>query len=401
MRKKVFNYLVIMCGIVAFAMSSCSKKEEPEPIPEPKCTVLVYMVADNGLGSSGVSVDSRNLRQMQQAVEKGALNGGRLLVFYDPYEVDVEPELLEITEEGTVSLKSYSEQGSSLDADFMRGVLDDVAELAPAPKNWLVMWSHGTGWIETADSRSADRQASVTSFGQDIHPTRTEMNVTTLASVLGENRFDVIYFDCCFMGCIEVMYELRSAAKEIVASATELPVEGMPYDVNIPAMFADGATARQVAENTLNYYLNSSAASNRSCTIAVVKTDEIEPLAEATRAIHRTGVLAPFTYDLNDGGVRLYRKTGTNSHTYDFGHYFNHLEVEDQSLLDTWNEKYKAAVTYYGSTPVSYGLDMSEFTGLGAYIVHSKSDLHICGFTNLAWYKDVVSVNPSLDDNKN
>ena len=414
MRNKVFNYLAILCGIVALAITSCSKKDDPDPVKEPKCTVLVYMVADNDLGGGsgygGVNADKVNLNQMQQAVARGALNGGRLLVYYDPSEVDIEPQLLEITEGGTVSLKAYSEQGSSLDADFMRQVLTDAAELAPAPKNWLVLWSHGTGWIESLDSRSAGYEASTTAFGKDTHPYTTEMNVGTLASVLGSDKYyDVIYFDCCFMGCIEVMYELRNAAKEIVSSATELPVNGMPYDVNVPAMFADDATARQVAENTLNHYLSlyNQYGPNPaySCTMTVVNTDGIEPLAEATRAIQRTGVTAPFSYDnLNDPNhtaVPLYRRTGANSRTFDFGHYINHLEVDDQSLLDNWNEKYRAAVTYFGNTPISYGLDMSEFTGLGSYIVHNKSDLHICGYTNLAWYKDVVSVNPSLQDTQN
>ena len=393
MRNKVFNYLVILSGLLCVVLSSCSK-DEPTPKAEPKCTVLVYMVADNGLGSSGVAVDAMNLRQMQTVAESGALNGGRLLVFYDPYENGVNPELLEITAEGTVTLKSYTEDVSSLDAEFMRGVLNDAKELAPAPKNWLVLWSHGTGWKETADSRSSEPQISVNSFGQDSHPERTEMNVTTLASVLGDDKYyDVLYFDCCFMGCIEVVYELRNSAKEIVASAAELPIEGMPYSTNIPAMFADDATARQVAQNTLDYY-KSDAASNNSCTIAVVETDKLDQLAEASRAIQRTGAVVPSTYYVD--AIKLFRKNFTNSYTYDFGHYYNNIPVEDQSLIDDWNEKYRAAVTYFGSTPISYGLDMTGFTGLGSYIVRTDSDLYIAGYMNLSWYKDVISENPEI-----
>lgn len=391
MKNKTFNYLAILCGIIIFALSSCSKNDEPDPVAEPKCTVLVYMIADNSLGSYSLNVDTRNLRQMEEAVASGALNGGRLLVYYDPYEAEVEPRLLEITPKETVTLKTYSEGVSSVDADFMRGVLDDAASIAPAPKNWLVLWSHGTGWIESSNSRSVERQAATTSFGQDLHPDRVEMKVTSLASALGKGNYDVIYFDCCFMGCVEVMYELRHAAKEIVASATELPVEGMPYNVNIPAMFADNASAQKVAENTLAYY-NSPEASNNSCTIAVVKTDELEPLAEATRAIMRTGVLPSYSY----AAVPFYRWNGAKSYTYDFGDYINNLEVGDHGLVDAWNAAYKKAVTYYGSTPVSYTLDMSKFTGIGTYIVRTKSDVSLLGYENQSWYKDVVSVNPSL-----
>lgn len=391
MWNKIFNYLIIFCAVTVFSLTSCSD-DKPEPVVEPKCTVLVYMIADNSLGSSGVSVDKSNLAQMKEAVADGALNGGRLLVFYDPYETGTAPQLLEITEEGTLTVKTYTEETSCLDPDFMRQVLDDAAGYAPAPKNWLVLWSHGTGWIESSDSRSADtRMASTQSFGQDIHPVRTEMKVATLASVLGKDRYDVIYFDCCFMGCIEAMYELRHAAKEIVASATELPVEGMPYNVNIPEMFSDNASARQVALNTLDYYLYDGNIKNRSCTIAVVKTSELDALASATRAIHLTGVRPAYTYI----PVPMFQKSGANSHTYDLGHYINNLQV-DRSLLSDWNEKYRAAVTYYGSTPVSFGLDMTYFTGLGTYIPYTRNDLELLGYTNQSWYRDVVSYNPSF-----
>lgn len=392
MKKSVFGYIAMLCVGVCMALSSCSDSEEPEPvIQEPKCTVLVYMVADNNLGSSGVMVDTRNLADMQTAVNNGGLNGGRLLVFYDPYEVDVAPQLLEITETGVEVLKTYEEAGSSLEPDFMSGVFDDAAAAAPAPKNWLVMWSHGTGWIESADSRSAAAPAPQ-SFGQDVHPQRYEMKITSLAKALGENRFDVIYFDCCFMGCVEVAYELRHAAKEIVASATELPIEGMPYEVNIPAMFADNSTAADVAQNTLNYYLYDTNATNNSCTISVINTAALDELAAITRTINETGVYAGYSYV----GVPLYRRTGTNSHTNDMGHYMNFLEY-DEDLKAAWNEAYKKVVTYYGSTPVSYGLDMSEFTGLGCYVVHSTSDVYVGGYYNQSWWKDVVSVNPSFD----
>lgn len=391
MKRSVFCYLATLCVGVCMALASCSEEKEEPVIQEPKCTVLVYMVADNNLGGLGVMVDTRNLAQMQTAVSAGALNGGRLLVFYDPYEVDAEPQLLEITEEGAQVLKTYTEDTSSLDPDFMSGVFDDAASIAPAPRKWLVMWSHGTGWIESPDARSA-AALSPQSFGQDVHPEGREMKITSLAKALGENRFDVIYFDCCFMGCVEVAYELRHAAKEIIASATELPIEGMPYDVNIPAIFADDASTVAVAQNTLDYYLNDPHATNNSCTISVINTSALDELAAATRAIQETGVYAGYSYV----GIPLYRRNGTNSHTNDMGHYINSLEVGDD-LKAAWNTAYAKVITYYGATPISYGLDMSEFTGLGCYVVHSTSDVYVCNYYNQSWWKDVVSYNPSFD----
>lgn len=391
MMKLVYKFLIsLMCGISAFAAASCSDSDGPEPAAENKRTVLVYMIADNSLGDAGLMVDTQNLSQMLRAAKDGAIKNGRLLVFHDPYGADKAPVLMEITAAGARELKVYDTAASSTDAGFMRSVLDEVASIAPAEQNWLVLWSHGTGWVETSESRGGI-QAGPQSFGQDLHPVRREMKVSTLANALGAGRYDVIYFDCCFMGCVEALYELRHASREIVASATELPVEGMPYYVNVPAMFADNASAATLAANTLDFYLNGENVSTRSCTIAVVDTEALDNLASATRKVMETGATAPYSYS----GVPFFRRSGANSRTWDMGHYINSLPV-DASLLRQWNAAYSAAVTYHGATPVSYGLDMSEFTGIGCYIVRTAADADVDGYKNQSWWKDVVVHNPSL-----
>lgn len=391
MMKRLYKYLITLTGCIsALAITSCSGSDEPSPRPDNQRTVLVYMIADNSLGGSSLMVDTQNLLQMQRAARNGAIRNGRLLVFHDPYGADKAPSLLEITAEGSKELKAYDTGVSSTDPDFMRSVLDDVASIAPAEQNWLVLWSHGTGWIETSDSRSA-AQAVPQSFGQDLHPVRREMKVSTLARALGEGRYDVIYFDCCFMGCVEALYELRYAAREIVASATELPVEGMPYDVNVFAMFDEKAGAATLAANTLDYYLTGENVSTRSCTIAVVDTEALDALAAATKKVMQTGAVAPYSYT----GVPFFRRYGVNSRTWDMGHYINSLDVE-ASILREWNAAYSAAVTYYGSTPVSYGLDMTNFTGIGCNIVRTAADADVDGYRNQSWWKDVVMHNPSL-----
>ena len=53
MKRSIFGYIATLCAGVCMTFASCSEKEEPVA-PEPKCTVLVYMVADNNLGGYAV-----------------------------------------------------------------------------------------------------------------------------------------------------------------------------------------------------------------------------------------------------------------------------------------------------------------------------------------------------------
>ena len=56
------------------------------------------------------------------------------------------------------------------------------------------------------------------------------MTIPQLREALEGISFSFIYFDSCFMGNIESLYELRNNASAIVASPTEVLTEGMPYD---------------------------------------------------------------------------------------------------------------------------------------------------------------------------
>lgn len=372
---------------MAALFSSCDN-DDPVPEPDFSRTVLVYMVADNSLGSVFGS-DADNLSQMETAVMRGALDGGgRLLVYHDGSSTP--PQLLDMTTSGRVVLREYDESVSSLDPERMHQVIDDARAVAPADDYGLVLWSHGTGWIESSSSRSVE--ASPQSFGQDKTPSTVEMKISTLADALSGagGGFSFIYFDCCFMATVEVAYELRRCTDAIIAHATELPVEGMPYTVNIPEMFRHDINLEMIARNTRDYYMSSSA-SNNSCAISLIDTSKLDALADATKAIMATGAVAAYDYN----PVRFFRSGGANSHTYDMGDYINALDV-DASLLEVWNAAYRAVVPYYGSTPVSYTLDMSRFTGLGCYIVRSSSDASLLGYRNQSWWTDVVSHNPSL-----
>lgn len=391
MERLLTKLLITLLAVLPAAISSCSGSE-PEPEPEPQGldrTVLVYMVADNNLGSY-YHVDDNNIAQMEEAALAGKLNGGNLVIYHDG--ATTPPELKVITPGKTTVVKSYPEDESSLSVERMKQVLADVRSLFPASQRGLVLWSHGTGWLDDSMSRSA----STLSFGQDDNSStgRATMRLTSLARALDGENLDFIYFDCCLMSSVEVAYQLRTAAKAIIASGTELPVEGMPYSENIPAMFEPTLDLTQIASNTLGYYLGPSASYNY-CTISVVMTQPLGQLAEATAAIMRTGAVPASGY------MRVpYFRRSIPSYTWDMADYIRALPV-DRALIDAWNEAFARTVTYAGATPTSYGLDMSRHTGLGCFIPSVTTDtqgarsIQWHNHRDLDWHRDVTSLNPS------
>ena len=298
---------------VAVATVSCgSSKDEPEG-PTNEHTVIVYMAACNSLGSGGY--DRQDLIEMQEAVANNTLHG-QVLVYRG--DIDGNAKLYRMTAEGPKPLRDYASDGlSSVHSERMINVLKDARTLAPARSYGLVLWSHGNGWLQTGIEDN-NNEFQPTAWGEDRGRV---MNITTLRRVLEQvGTWAYIYFDCCFMASVEVVYELRNTAPYIIGSATELLLTGMPYEKNIPCLFeyADGGLVR-AATNTFNYYNGMTTPKDRTCTISVVSTAALDDVAAACRDILVTG-----KGKLPDG-FRQQPFMVSRCWFYDLGHYYDGL----------------------------------------------------------------------------
>ena len=112
-------------------------------------------------------------------------------------------------------IKSYNEM-NSLSPKVIRAVLSDVDKLYPSKEKGLILWSHGTGWINVEYSRSR-------SFGQDSGET---INLSDLSTAL-PSHYDYIIFDACYMSSIEMLCEMKLNADYIVGSPCVVPSDGI------------------------------------------------------------------------------------------------------------------------------------------------------------------------------
>ena len=82
----------------------------------------------------------------------------------------------------------------------------------------LIFWGHGGGWLGVCPDRSDILNASEIVYGLE-----------TISEHLSK-RLDIVAFDACSMGSIEVLSELSASASLVVSSEISIPAYGFPYD---------------------------------------------------------------------------------------------------------------------------------------------------------------------------
>lgn len=376
--KFIRYYLLLLLPLLLVA---CDSADEPQPVPTTPRTVLVYMVANNNLGSAGF--DRADLEEMQQAVNAGQLNGGRLLVYHCSATSD--PVLKEVTPEGTVDLKTYDSSTASVTSERMLEVFDDMYALAPADDYGLILWSHADGWLQEGldddlDLNDTEIELNPKAFGYDRG---RKMKITTLGRTLEKAHFSFVYFDCCYMGAVEVAYELRRATDIIVASPSEVPSNGMPYDQNVKCFFEAVPDLTTAARNTFEYY-DALTGQNRTCTMSVINTAGLEALADATRQI-----MASAPTFMPEGFEPQKYMLENRCYHFDLAQYVDALEVDD-TLKSKWYNALATIIMYEAATPMLWDvIPVDHHCGLSTYIINKPSATTIKGYDTTSWYQAV------------
>ncbi len=380
MKRFLLPLLLLPCLL---ALAACGG-DDPDPAPpvppvtQPVSrTVLVYMVADNTLGDA--ALDVADIKEMTTAIGNGALNGGRLLIYWNCVQTEggIPPRIFEATAEGIIELMRYPDDTSvySVDPERVTQVMTDVKTLAPADDYGLIFWSHANGWLGAPATGDPSKYRA---FGDDRG---YHITLPSLARALQGERFSFIYFDCCLMGNVETIYELRHLTPVIAAAPTELGVEGMPYDLTLGYFFLPEPDVTGAARTTYEHY-----ASTRShCQLAVYSTAHLDRLAAESRAVVQSAA-DPFPADINR--LQRYVKPVEYNWSVDMRQYYTTLLGAPAS----WSDALAATVVWAASTPQAIGsfyIDPDLYSGLGSFAPRSESDLTYRGYDTLQWYKDV------------
>ena len=306
------------------------------------------------------------------------------------------------------------------DPDVIKEVLGYVRNKFKVERYGLILSSHGSGWLPAGYVQPIDviswlrphdlggdisttvplgrikRLASLPgpltkSFGMDCFGTygadadSYELTIETLASSI-EDRWNFILFDACFMGCVEVAYELRNCADKLCVSAAEVLATGFNYAKLTRLMFKTESSAEAFCKAYFDYYNIQQAADHRTATVATVATDGMDNLADVCRELidkYSTAIA-----DVDTNAVQVYSRGGAKWFC-DLQDIFTESGISQEDSL-----KLQAAldgcIIYKAATPyILAQVPITDYCGLSMYLPRVGNAVLDAAYKRTAWNKAV------------
>ncbi len=349
MKRILLNLLITIALLVT--TTSCERYIAPDITV--RRTVLIYMEARNTLsGTSHVDISEMKLASIPSDC--------RVLVYHSAN--GTAPQLFEIINGREVVRKLYPDDTAATNPEQLRSVITTVQSIAPAKEYGLVLWSHSSGWQQSMNK--------VRGFGYEN--SREQISVSDLADAIEGLNLDFLVFDTCYMGCVEVAYELRNAAHYMVSSVCEVPGDGMPYDQTLSELLREDMVQglKNAIDITVTSYLGTNGCPS---TLSLIDLTQLDALALAVK--NATGTLpedyTPQVFSISSPYRYLF---------YDFGQYFDAIGGDESAKNNAiLHERHTAYV--WGQIPLTH------CSGLSVYLPQFSPGYNYesYGYSSLEW----------------
>lgn len=381
----------ILGFLLTLFLCGCSEKSTP---PERRVSrvLLVYFAADNNLAGNVQA----NLDGLVQGVAAAADADTRVVAYIDI--LGENPCLLDVTPSGQRELYRWPSPQNSASGETLAEVIALTRRFAPASRYGLVLWSHGVGWLPASAqnylTRSVIREASpwpaTKWFGQDVTASPTGyIDTGELAAAIPDGMFDYILFDACYMASVEVLYALRRKAGWIVSSPTEVVADGFPYGAILMDLTAAAPDLEAVCRSFYDYYAGHPNPRYRSASVSLVRTSELDALAEATAELYGAALEHdPAAFSAMDISRVQHLDRYRRHFIFDLDAIAGELErVGDVSAAETarWREQLARTVVWEAHTAAFFDLPLEVCCGLSGYVpVAAYPDLNL-DYAALEW----------------
>lgn len=120
----------------------------------------------------------------------------------------------------------------------------------PSESYALVIWGHGTGWFK-GDNFFYKSVAYDASSTNSIDVFNGELSTT-----IPDSLFNVLIFDACLMGSVEVLVELQNKARYVIASPALVPAYGFNYTALLEAFVIEEVEnlLRRIVDGFVQFY---------------------------------------------------------------------------------------------------------------------------------------------------
>lgn len=332
--KKTYHFALTLLSIITLTISLFSCSDEL-PQPDEKLTgntVIVYMGAENSLYPNSYD----DLNEMKSALRDIPENC-QVVVYQD---AELKPAIFHLTKDGMTTWKTYTEDLNSSKPETVKSVLHEIVKGFPSQKYSLVLWSHGDGWIEHANSRSIIVDNGNNSFSN----MGSWLNISDLSNILATlPHMEYILFDACYMQSVEVASQLYTHASYIIGSPTEIPDDGAPYQLIMKALTE--VNIQDIIENYASAYPNSNGV-----LLSAVSSEDFPAFCTET-AKHIPSVFNKESMP-NTTGIQIYAPAYGNSRPYQ-----NNIPVPydirsamhrilDSENYKTWELQWRKTILY-------------------------------------------------------
>lgn len=377
-------FLFILIGLLSTA---CQKEVLQTSFPC-KRVIIAYLAADNNLSGEC----ERKIEALCSGMQSLESIRTRLFIYYDQGS---KASLLKVsnmfTTIQTTAIAEYTDPDSS-DPLFMQSVLERVIHSCPAEHYGLIFFSHGTAWLP------ADKPNRSFSFKQEatrtvINDSNGEMELTDFAAYLpmpkGE-KWEFILFEECYMGSVEVAYELKDKTEVLIASPTEILSPGMEaiYPTSLPYLLSDTEGRFERFAKFYFDHWNSQNGDYRSATVSVIHTEALPQLASLARTAFQN-------HQFTDEELSQLQHFDRRKQPLFFD-LKESLLLADETLEPAADEIFRQIVTYAAATPQfipgeAYGFDIHTCCGLSTYLMREDNPLQNQHYKLTSWYIDVYS----------
>lgn len=342
-------------------------------------TVMVYMAADNNL-------EQYALQDMNEFEAVGSARQVPVVV-----QIDRSPNY-DTSNGNWTTTRRYRITKDSDTSAIGSELIEDLGELDmgapetlaafvqwatqayPAEHYLLVLWDHGRGWQARSLAMKQERQVKAIHID---YTSNSEMSLADLTQAFQQiPRPDVVLFDACLMGMVEVAYSIADYAEVMVASEENISIDGQPYSQLLSRITSDPyispySLGMAIVDEYIDYYSTEYSGTFTLSAIHLPSINQVisaaDGLAHAIMANSdsvgaevRTAQQSAQRYDYDRGEYRYYKDL------YDFSRLVNDLVSNGEVRSAAQNVM--TAVDQTVLYERNFGSEVADSHGLSIYL---------------------------------
>ncbi len=219
-------------------------------------TLLIYMAGDNDL----YSFANRDLEIIKESSYNSDIN---IVVEYYPNEFIESSDTYRLSiKNGEIVDEKLIDNTNAGDPKFLNNFIEESTKAYPSDRVILIIWSHGSG-VDDMDfyDKSSKREyyfvpkdeieEIAVAFDDTAQDFLDNLELQKALSV--STNIDVVGFDTCLMGMLEIVYQLREQTSVVVASQYLEPASGWDYNRIINELDVEGG-AIDIGQQLISFH---------------------------------------------------------------------------------------------------------------------------------------------------